>query len=139
MSIIQNYVPFKEGVAPYLNKIEPPLPSDSVCWHQLSGSQEDENVKSLQRQRRQRQTLVKSWSEKLTWAFSSSELKPIFTYRCFFFLESIKVKKDCFVFKLKQNLIFFFTFMLTSVSNTCLKQVIGFKVEKWNILLTNSL
>ena len=44
-------------------------------WPSGSG-EEDENVKSLrQRQRRQRRTTDKFWSEKLTWAFGSGELK----------------------------------------------------------------
>ena len=47
-------------------------------WNWPSGSgEEDENVKSLrQRQRQQRRrTTDKFWSEKLTWAFGSGELK----------------------------------------------------------------
>ena len=38
--------------------------------------EEDDNVKSLQQQRRQ--TTDKFWSEKLTWAFSSGKLKKLF-------------------------------------------------------------
>ena len=42
-----------------------------------SGSgEEDENVKSLRKQRRQRKT-DKFWSEKYTWAFGSGELKNV--------------------------------------------------------------
>ena len=37
--------------------------------------EEDDNVKSLQQQRR---TTDKSWSEKLTWAFGSGKLKKVF-------------------------------------------------------------
>ena len=49
-------------------------------WNWSTGSgEEDENVKSLQRRRRQRhrrrRTTDKFWSEKLTWAFGSGELK----------------------------------------------------------------
>ena len=47
-------------------------------WNWPSGSgEEDENVKSLRRrqQRQQRRTTDKLWSEKLTWAFGSGELK----------------------------------------------------------------
>ena len=40
-------------------------------WNWPTGSGEDENVKSWQRQ----QTTNKFWSEKLTWAFGSGELK----------------------------------------------------------------
>ena len=47
-------------------------------WNWPSGSgEEDENVKSLRRQWQQwqRQTMDKFWSENLTWAFGSGELK----------------------------------------------------------------
>ena len=50
-------------------------------WNWPSGSgEEDENVKSLRRRRRQQRqrrqrTTDKFWSEKLTWAFGSGELK----------------------------------------------------------------
>ena len=44
-------------------------------WNLARGSREEnENVKSL-RQRRWRRTTDKFWSEKLTWAFDSGELK----------------------------------------------------------------
>ena len=44
-------------------------------WNLPSGSgEEDEIVKSL-RQQQQRRTTDKFWSEKLTWAFCSGELK----------------------------------------------------------------
>ena len=48
------------------------------CWNWPSGSgEEDENVESLRqrRQQRQRRTTDKFWSEKLTWALGSDELK----------------------------------------------------------------
>ena len=49
-------------------------------WNWPNGSvEEDGNVKSLRQQRQQRQrqrrTTYKFWSEKLTWAFGSGELK----------------------------------------------------------------
>ena len=46
-------------------------------WNWPSGSGEDENVKSSCQQRRQwrQQTMDKFWSEKLTWAFGSGEIK----------------------------------------------------------------
>ena len=47
-------------------------------WNWRSGSGEDENVKSLQTDgQTDRQTMDERWSEKLTWAFSSGELKNI--------------------------------------------------------------
>ena len=63
-----------------------PLHPRMLCvkfgWNWLSGSgEEDENVKSLRQRRRQRRqqqrrrTTDKFWSEKLTWAFGSGELK----------------------------------------------------------------
>ena len=61
-------------------------------WNWPSGSEEeDENVKSLQTDkqtdgRTDRQTTDDRWSEKLTWAFSSGELKKTvnrFTQECF--------------------------------------------------------
>ena len=55
-----------------------PLHSKMICakfgWNWLCGSgEEDKNVKSLQQ--RWRRTTDKLWSEKLTWAFGSGELK----------------------------------------------------------------
>lgn len=71
------------------------LPSRMLCsklgWNWPSGSvEEDKNVKRLRRRQqkrrrsqRQRQTTDKSWSEKLTWAFNSSELKTLsMHFRC---------------------------------------------------------
>ena len=66
-----------------LNPFHPRMLCANFGWNWPSGSgEEDENVKSLrqrQRQRkclwRQRLTTDKFWSEKLTWAFGSGELK----------------------------------------------------------------
>ena len=69
-----------------LNPLHPRMLCAKFGWNWPSGSgEEDENVKSLrqqwqqqQRQRqqwRQRRTTDKFWSEKLTWAFGSGELK----------------------------------------------------------------
>ena len=44
-------------------------------WNWPSGSGEDENVKSLRQQGRRPRTTDKLWSEKLTWAYGSGELK----------------------------------------------------------------
>ena len=53
--------------------------SARFSWNWPSGSEEDENVKSLrqsqQRRQQQRLTLGKFGSQKLTWAFESGELK----------------------------------------------------------------
>lgn len=62
---------------PSIEKKMNPLPPVILCaklgWNLPSGSwEEDQNVKSLQRQR---QTKDKSWSKKLTWAFRSGALK----------------------------------------------------------------
>ena len=55
-----------------LNPLHPRMLYAKFGWNWPSGSGgEDENVKSLRR----RQTTKKFWSEKLTWAFSSDELK----------------------------------------------------------------
>ena len=80
-----------------LNPLHPRMLCAKFGWNWLSGSgEEDENVRSLRRQRQQRQqqqrlqrrqrrTTDKFWSEKLTWAFGSGELKTfdlnIFFYR----------------------------------------------------------
>ena len=59
-----------------LNPLHPRMICTKFDWIWPSGSgEEDENVKSLQRRQRRRQTTDKFWSEKLTWAFGSGELK----------------------------------------------------------------
>ena len=61
-----------------LNPLHPKIYCDMFGWNWPSGSgEEDENVKNLQQrqQRRRRRTTDKFWSEKLTWAFGSGELK----------------------------------------------------------------
>ena len=64
-----------------LNPLHPSMLCAKFGWNWPCGSgEEDENVKSLRRQRRQRRrrqrrTTDKFWSEKLTWAFGSGELK----------------------------------------------------------------
>ena len=59
-----------------LNPLHPRMLCVKFGWNWPSGSEEDENVKSLrQRQQQQRRlTTDKFWSEKLTWAFGSGEL-----------------------------------------------------------------
>ena len=66
-----------------LNSLHPRMFCDKFGWNKPSGSGEvDENVKSLrQRRRRQgRRATDKFWSEKLTWAFGSGELKKNCTF-----------------------------------------------------------
>ena len=61
-----------------LKPLHPRMMCTKFGWIWPSGSWEEvENVKSLRRRRRQRrrQTTDKFWSEKLTWAFGSGELK----------------------------------------------------------------
>ena len=77
-----NYLPLEKGGALHLNKLDPLHPRmhcAKLGWNLPSGSGEgDENVKSLQQRQRQRgRTTNKFWSEKLTWAFGSGELKPV--------------------------------------------------------------
>ena len=88
--LFRNYLPLERSRALYLNKLEFPSPKDELCqvwlkldgWNWPSGSgKEDENEKSLQQ--RQRQTTDKFWSEKLTWAFGSGELKYTKKYHDF--------------------------------------------------------
>ena len=72
--IFQNQRPFWKGVVLHLNNLNPPHPG-VLCaifgWNWPSGSrEEDENVKSLQ-------TTDDMWSEKLTLAFSSGEMRTI--------------------------------------------------------------
>ena len=60
-----------------LNPLHPRMLCAKFGWNSPGGSgEEDENVKSLQTDgRTDRQTPDNRWSEKLTWAFSSGELK----------------------------------------------------------------
>ena len=70
-----------KGAGPFiqtnLNPFYPRMLCAKFGWNWPSGSgEEDENVKSLQTDRRtDRQRTDERWSEKLTWAFSSGELK----------------------------------------------------------------
>ena len=70
--------PLEKGLALHLNKFESPL-KNALC---LVWLEKDENVKSLQTDgrtdgRTDGQTTDDRWSEKLTWAFSSGELKRV--------------------------------------------------------------
>ena len=69
-----------------LNPLHPGILCAKFGWNWPSGSgEEDENVKSLQTDR---QTTHDRWSEKLTWAFSSGELKKIYSSKIILFLIS---------------------------------------------------
>ena len=78
-----NYLPL-EKAGPFiwtnLNPLHPRMLCAKFGWNWPSGSgEEDENVKSLRQLRRQkrRRTTDKFWTEKLTWAFGSGELKRV--------------------------------------------------------------
>ena len=69
-----------------------------IGWNWLSGSgEEDENVKSLRQQRQRRQTTDKFWSEKLTWAFGSGELKTISYHKVNIFFSSLNQRFDIII------------------------------------------
>ena len=85
--LIPNYLPFGKGVALHLNKLESPSPKDSLCQVWLKLAQwfwrrrwkykkfTDRQTDGQTDGRTDRQTTDDRWSEKLTWAFSSGELK----------------------------------------------------------------
>ena len=84
-----NYLLWKR-VVPFiwtnLNPLYPRMLCAKFGWNWNRGSgEEDENVKSLRRQQQQRRrrTTDKFWSEKLTWAFGSDELKRRLMFFCF--------------------------------------------------------
>ena len=85
-SLFHKYLPLEKGRALHLNKLESPslrVTCAKFGWNWTSGSgEEDENVKSLQTDRQtegrtDRRTTNDRWPEKLTWAFSSGELKIV--------------------------------------------------------------
>ena len=72
------------------------------CWNWPSGSgEEDKNVKSLRQQRRRRRTPDKLWSEKLTWAYGSGELKK--KTKKFFLDSSQLFLKDILHYSISQH------------------------------------
>ena len=86
-----------------LNPLNPRMLFAKFGWNWPTGSgEEDENVKNLrqQQQGRQQQTTDKLWSEKLTWAFASGELKrtyeeaqtPLLQIRVSYYLGGVEVK-----------------------------------------------
>ena len=97
-SLFRNYLPF-EKAGPFiwtnLNPLHPGMLCAKFGWNWPIGSgEEDENVKSLQTDRQtdrqtdgrtdgrtDRQTTDDRWSEKLTWAFSSDELKTLISIK----------------------------------------------------------
>ena len=90
-----NYLPLEKAepfICTNLNPLHPRMHFAKFGWNWACGSwpsgfgEEDENVKSLRQQgrhqrrwgqRQRRRTTDKLWSEKLTWAFGSGELKQI--------------------------------------------------------------
>ena len=111
-SLFGYYLPLEKVGALHLNKLESPLPKlcAKLGWNRPSSSgEEDEDVKSLrqQRQRRRQQqrqwTTDKFWSEKLTWAFGSGELKIHWLVRNFALIslfEFLKLNKHNSTLKL---------------------------------------
>ena len=84
-SLFHYYLLLEKGVDFHLNKVKFPSPKDAlcqVCWNWPSGTwAEDENVKCLQTNGEQDRRMTDNRrSEKLTWTFSSDELKLIFVY-----------------------------------------------------------
>ena len=86
-SLFCYYLPLEINATHHLNKLESPSPTDAsyqvslklkfCVWRRRSFKFGEENVKSLQRQRRRTTDIF--WSEKLIWAFGSGELKIFWT------------------------------------------------------------
>ena len=86
-SLIRNYLPLEKGGTFHLNKLESPSPKDALCQVWLKLAQwfwrrrwkcekfTDGRTDRQTERRTDRQTTDDRWSEKLTWAFSSGELK----------------------------------------------------------------
>ena len=78
------YLPLEKGVALHLNKLKSPLLKDALCqvWLKLAKWFWNRRWKCEKLTDRQTdgQTTDRKWSEKLTWAFSSGELKR--PYEC---------------------------------------------------------
>ena len=78
-SLFGNYLLLEKGRALYFNKLESPSPKDALCQVWLKLAQWFWRRRSLWQlqwpQQQQRWTTDKFWSEKLTWAFGSGELK----------------------------------------------------------------
>ena len=78
-SLFRNYLPLEKGGALHLKKLESPLPKDALCQVWLKLAQwfwiRRWKCEKFTDRRTDRQTTDKRWSEKLTWAFSSGELK----------------------------------------------------------------
>ena len=82
-SLIRNYLPLEKGGALHLNKLESPLPKDALCqvwlklaqWFWRRRWKYEKFTDGRTDRRTDRQTTDDRWWEKLTWAFSSGELK----------------------------------------------------------------
>ena len=82
--LFHNYLPLEKGRALQLNKLESPLPKDALCQIWLKLAQW-----FLKRWKFER------WSEKLTWAFSSGELKSVFlAASCQYFIRFLQGHKS---------------------------------------------
>ena len=82
-SLFRNYLPLEKGGALHLNKLESPSPKNALCQVWLKLAQwfwrRRWKCEKFTDGQTDRQTTDNRWSEKLTWAFSSGELKT----RCF--------------------------------------------------------
>ena len=79
-SLFRNYLPLEKGRALHLNKLEFPLPKDALCqvWLKLAQwfwRRRWKCEKFTTTTTTTTTTTDKFWSEKLTWAFGSGELK----------------------------------------------------------------
>ena len=81
-SLFRNYLPLEKGRALHLNKLESHSPKDALCQVWLKLAQwfwrrrwKCEKFTGQTDGQTDRQTTDDRWSEKLTWAFSSGELK----------------------------------------------------------------
>ena len=81
-SLFRNYLPLGKGMVLHLNKLESSPLKDALCQVWLKSAQQFwrrwkcEKFTDRQTARQtDRQMTDKKWSEKLTWAFSTSELK----------------------------------------------------------------
>ena len=118
-----------------LNPLHPGILCAKFGWNWPGGSGENENVKSLQTDRRtdkltDRQTADDRWLEKLTWAFSSVELKTVKCMRMTWF--NLFLVKHCrvelSVRQIYSHIIKTVKLVFNSLIASC--QSIGISIEK---------